>query len=125
MAEAFARVLGQGRITAQSAGVEPKDLNPNAVRVMQERGIDISGQRSKALDYDEAARMDYLITVCGNADERCPVLPAGVVRIHWPLEDPAAATGSPENILEIFRRTRDEIEARVLNLIKTLSEPHP
>ncbi len=125
MAEAFARVLGQGRIAARSAGLEPKGLNPNAVRVMQERGIDISGQRSKALDYDEASRMDYLITVCGNAEERCPVLPAGVVRIHWPLEDPAAATGSPEYILEVFRRTRDEIEARVLSLLGALGEPRP
>lgn len=125
MAEAFARVLGRGQVEARSAGIEPKGLNPNAIRVMQERGIDISGQRSKNLDLAEASGMDYLITVCGNAEERCPVLPGDVVRIHWPLEDPAAATGSPGPILEIFRRTRDEIEARVVNLIKTLSEPHP
>ncbi len=125
MAEAFARVLGRGRIEAQSAGVEPKGLNPNAVRVMQERGIDISGQRSKALDHDEASRMDYLITVCGNAEKRCPVLPAGVLRIHWPLEDPATATGSPEDILEVFRRIRNEIEARVRDLLTNLGKPHP
>ena len=125
MAEAFARVLGRGRIEAQSAGLEPKGLNPNAIRVMRERGIDISGQRSKALDYDEASRMDYLVTVCGNAEERCPVLPAGVVRIHWPLEDPASAIGSPDQILEVFRHTRDEIEARVANFIATLDESRP
>lgn len=125
MAEAFCRVLGQGRVEAMSAGVEPKGLNPNAVRVMRERGIDISGQRSRALDYDEASRMDYLITVCGNAEERCPVLPAHVVRLHWPLEDPAAATGSPEHILDVFRRTRDEIAKRVVTLLETLGEPHP
>ncbi len=92
---------------------------------MQERGIDISGRCSKALDHDEAARMDCLITMCGNADERCPALPAGVVRIHWSLEDPAAATGSPEQILDVFRRTRDEIEARVRHLLATLGKPHP
>jgi arsenate reductase len=125
MAEAFARVLGRGRVEARSAGIEPKGLNPNAIRVMQERGIDISGQRSENLDLAEASGMDYLIAVCGNAEERCPVLPAHVVRIDWPLEDPAAATGSPEHMLEIFRRTRDEIEVRVVNLIKTLSGPHP
>lgn len=69
--------------------------------------------------------MDYLITVCGNAEERCPVLPASVVRIHWPLEDPAAATGSPEHVLEVFRGARDEIESRVLSLLATLGNPHP
>ena len=123
MAEAFARILGWGRIGVTSAGIEPKGLNPNAIRVMQERGIDISGQRSKNLDLAEASGMDYLITVCGNAEERCPVLPAHVGRIHWPLEDPAAATGSPGHILDIFRRTRDEIEARVVNLLETLRVP--
>ncbi len=91
MTEAFARVLGQGRIEARSAGIEPKGLNPNALRVMEERGIDISGQQSKGLDLTEASEMDYLITVCGSAEERCPVLPAHVARIRWPLEDPAAA----------------------------------
>jgi arsenate reductase (thioredoxin) len=125
MAEAFCRVLGREQVEARSAGIEPKGLNPNAIRVMQERGIDISGQRSKNLDFAEASGMDYLITVCGNAEERCPVLPAHVVRIHWPLEDPAAATGPQGHILNIFRRTRDEIEVRVVNLIKTLSESHP
>jgi arsenate reductase len=123
MAEAFACVLGREQFEARSAGIEPKGLNPNAIRVMQERGIDISGQRSKNLDLAEASGMDYLITVCGNAEERCPVLPEHVVRIHWPLEDPAAATGSPGHILEIFRRTRDEIEARVVNLLETLRVP--
>ncbi len=122
MAEAFTHFLGQGRIEARSAGIEPKDLNPDAVRVMDERGIDISCQHSKHLDLAEASAMDYLITVCGHAEERCPVLPAHVARIRWPLDDPAAATGSPEQILNGFRRTRDEIEARVVNLIKTLSE---
>ncbi|OGB91935.1 MAG: arsenate reductase [candidate division NC10 bacterium RIFCSPLOWO2_12_FULL_66_18] len=125
MAEAFCRVLGQRRVEAKSAGTEPKGLNPNAVRVMQERGIDISNHRSEGLDVAEASEMDYLITVCGNAEERCPVLPAGVMRIHWPLEDPAAATGCPEHVLEVFRRTRDEIEARVLSFLARLGEPCP
>ncbi len=123
MAEAFTRVLGREQVKARSAGIEAKGLNPNAVRVMEERGIDISRRQSKGLDLTEASEMDYLITVCGHAEERCPVLPAHVARIHWPLEDPAAATGSPEQILEVSRRARDEIEARVVNLLETLGEP--
>ena len=93
MAEGFARHLGQGRVEALSAGMEPSRLNPYAVKVMRERGIDISGQQSKAFDWDLAQRMDMVVTVCGNADERCPVLPSEVKRLHWPLEDPGAATG--------------------------------
>ncbi len=125
MAEAFTRVLGREQVEARSAGIEPKGLNPNAVRVMEERGIDISRQHSRNLDPAEASAMDYLITMCGSAEERCPVLPAHVAQIHWLLEDPAAATCSPEQILEVFRRTRDEIESRVVNLIKILRDPHP
>ncbi len=110
MAEGFARAYGQGKVQAFSAGVEPKGLNPYAVEVMREHGIDISRQRSKALSEDLARTMDCVVTVCGNAEERCPLLPPGVKRIHWPLEDPARDTGSPEEIREVFRRSRDEIE---------------
>jgi arsenate reductase len=110
MAEGFARAYGKGKVQAFSAGMEPKGLNPYAVEVMREHGIDISRQRSKALSEDLARTMDCVVTVCGNAEERCPLLPPGVKRIHWPLEDPARATGSPEEIREVFRRSRDEIE---------------
>jgi len=118
MAEGFARHLGGGRIEAHSAGVEPSRLNPFAVRAMQEKGIDISGQTSKAFDEVLARRMDVVVTVCGNADERCPVLPLEVKRLHWPLEDPAAARGTDADVLARFREIRDQIEARVSALVR-------
>ena len=120
MAEGFARHFGRGRIEAYSAGMEPSRLNPFAVAVMQETGVDISGQRSKGFDEALARSMDLVVTVCGNADERCPVLPPVVKRLHWPLEDPAAATGSDDQILATFREVRDEIEVRVTELVRRL-----
>jgi len=120
MAEGFARHFGRGRIEAYSAGMEPSRLNPFAVAVMQEKGVDISGQRSKGFDEALARSMDLVVTVCGNADERCPVLPPVVKRLHWPLEDPAAATGSDDQILATFREVRDEIEVRVTELVRRL-----
>lgn len=121
MAEGFARHYGVGGVEAYSAGMEPTQLNPNAVAVMRERAIDISHQESKAFEEALARQMDYVITVCGNADERCPVLPPGVRRLHWPLEDPARARGTPEEILAVFRRSRDEIDARVRGFIADLT----
>jgi arsenate reductase len=120
MAEGFARHIGRGRIEAYSAGMEPSQLNPFAVAVIQEKGVDISGQRSKGFDEAVARRMDLVVTVCGNADERCPVLPPEVKRLHWPLEDPAAATGSDDQILAKFREIRDQIEVRVTELVRRL-----
>lgn len=113
MAEAFARAYGKEKVAAFSAGLEPKRLHPVAVEVMRGKGIDISPQESKALSEDLARRMDYVITVCGNAEEHCPMLPPGVRRLHWPLEDPARATGSPEEVREVFRRSRNDIEQLV------------
>jgi arsenate reductase len=120
MGEGFARHLGQGRVEAHSAGMEPSRLNPFAVAVMREKGIDISQQYSKAFDEALARQMDLVVTVCGNADERCPVLPPDVKRIHWPLEDPAAAKGSDDEILTTFRHVRDQVESRVLDLLRAL-----
>jgi len=120
MAEGFARHFGQGRVEAYSAGMEPSRLNPFAVTVMREKGIDISHQESKAFDENLARRMDIVVTVCGNADERCPVLPPEVKRLHWPLEDPAAARGSDAEILAKFREIRDQIEGKVRNLVQTV-----
>ena len=118
MAEGFARHFGQGRVEAHSAGIAPSRLNPHAVQVMQERGIDISGQHSKAFDWDVARCMDVVVTVCGHANESCPVLPPEVRRLHWPLEDPAAAQGGETEILAVFRDIRDQIEARVRALVQ-------
>ncbi len=118
MAEGFARHFGQGRVEACSAGMEPSRLNPYAVAVMQEKGIDISRQHSKAFDEDLARQMDLVVTVCGNADERCPILPPEVKKLHWPLEDPATAKGTDAEILAKFRKIRDQTEVRVLKLVR-------
>lgn len=120
MAEGFARAYGGGRVRPLSAGMEPRRLNPFAVEVMRERGIDISRHQAKAFSDDLARTMDYVVTVCGNAEERCPLLPPGVRRLHWPLEDPAQARGTPEELREIFRRSRDEIETLVRRLLDEL-----
>lgn len=121
MAEGFARHFGEGRVEACSAGMEPSRLNPFAVAAMQEKGIDISQQRSKPFDEALARRMDVVVTVCGDADERCPVLPPEVRRLHWPLEDPAAAKGTEAEILGKFRDVREQLERLVLDLLR---QPH-
>ncbi len=120
MAEGFARHLGQGQVEAHSAGIAPSGLHPFAVRAMQERGIDISGHSSKAFDWELARQMDVVVTVCGHANESCPVLPPEVKRLHWPLEDPAAATGTETEISAKFREVRDLIEIRVQALLREL-----
>lgn len=120
MAEGFARDLGQGQVEACSAGMEPSRLNPVAVEVMREKGIDISGHQSKAFDWDLARQMDVVVTVCGHANESCPVLPPEVKRLHWPLEDPAAMRGSDVEVLAKFREIREQIEARIVGLFQVL-----
>ena len=120
MAEGFARVYGHGDIEAFSAGIAPKELNSLAVAVMCEKGIDISQQSSKAWSEDDARSMDYVITVCGDAEERCPILPPEVKRLHWPLQDPAATEGSYEERLQVFRSSCREIERRVRALVREL-----
>ena len=121
MAEGFTRHYGQGRVEALSAGMEPSRLNPYAVKVMREKGIDISRQYSKAFDETLARQMDLVVTVCGHANESCPVLPPDVKRLHWPLEDPAAATGSEADIQARFREVRDLIEVRVRDLVQAIA----
>ena len=117
MAEGFARQLAYGRYRIFSAGTEPKEIHPLAVRVMREAGIDISKQSSKGLDRVPLDAIDQVVTLCDAADERCPALGAGVKRIHWPFPDPAAALGSEEELLPRFRQVRDEIQKRVQTLI--------
>ncbi len=117
MAEGFARALSGGSIEAQSAGIEAHGKNPRAIAAMAEAGIDISGQESTRLDDDMLERVDLVVTVCGHADEHCPVLPAGVERVHWPLPDPAKATGTETEIGDTFRAVRDDIHRRVKQLL--------
>lgn len=98
---------------ARSAGLEPHGVNPNAIRVMSEIGIDISGHSSDHLQDYLDGNFDFLITVCDNADKNCPSFPGSCTRMHWPFDDPAKATGTDEQIISEFRRVRDEICKRV------------
>ncbi len=116
MAEGWARALGGDLWEVHSAGLEAHGLNPRAVAVMAEAGVDISRQTSKTIDPALLEAMDLVVTVCGDAEERCPLTPPGVRRLHWPLADPAKARGSEEEVMAVFRRMRDEIRARVAAL---------
>jgi len=120
MAEGWAKQLGSDWLDVHSAGIEAHGKNPRAITVMGEAGVDISGQASTKLTDDMLDTVDYLVTVCGHADEHCPVLPAGMRKEHWPLEDPAKATGSEEEIMAVFREIRDEVHRRVADLIARL-----
>jgi arsenate reductase len=113
MAEGFARQLAQNGDRIYSAGTNPKGIHPFAVKVMREVGIDISTQQSKGLEAVPLERIDQLITLCGDAAESCPVLPGKMARAHWPLADPAAASGTEAEVLPIFREVRDQIKQRV------------
>jgi arsenate reductase len=120
MAEGWANHLGGDRVEAMSAGIEAHGKNPRAIAVMREAGVDISHQESTRVTPAMLARADLVVTVCGHADEHCPVLPAGVQKQHWPLEDPARATGTDDEIMARFRATRDEVKNRVEDLIDGL-----
>lgn len=120
IAEGWARQLGGDWLQVKSAGIEAHGKNPRAISVMQAAGIDIAGQESTKLTDEMLEWADYVVTVCGHADEHCPVLPHGTRKEHWPLEDPAKATGSEEEIMAVFRESRDDIRRRVGDLIKRL-----
>ena len=114
MAEAFLRTLKPDRFEAFSAGLDAQGINPLAIAVMAECGIDISAQRSKPLqEYLGRLHFGYLITLCDRAERECPTFPGMGTRLHWPIPDPAAVEGSEEERLEVFRRIRDAIEARL------------
>ena len=117
MAEGWAHHLGGEWLEARSAGIESHGKNPRAIEVMRDAGVDISRQEPTRLTDEMLASSDYLITVCGHADENCPVLPEGVRKEHWPLDDPAKATGSEDEIMTVFRKSRDDIQRRVADLI--------
>jgi arsenate reductase len=119
MAEGWLRHLSAGRVEAASAGTEPRGLHPLAVRVMAERGVDISRQRSKHLSEVQGSRFDWVVTVCDRARQSCPVFP-GARTVHWDLPDPAEARGSEEEVAEAFQRVRDELARRVEELLALL-----
>lgn len=129
MAEGWARYLLVGEdgandsaVRVVSAGLEAHGLNPLAVAVMHEAGVDISHQTSDVLNAQDLPELDMVVTLCGHADEHCPVLPSGVRRVHWPLDDPARASGTPDQVLAQFRKSRDIIRQRVVQLLAELGQ---
>ena len=124
MAEGWAREYiikhGLDRLQVISAGIEAHGKNPRAIAVMQEAGVDISNQESTRLTDEMLGNVDLVVTVCGHADENCPVLPAGTSKIHWALEDPAKAVGTEDEIMQVFRESRDDIKRRVYQLLEKI-----
>lgn len=119
MAEGWARTLKAGEIEAWSAGIETHGMNPRAVKVMAEAGVDIAGQRSKNVSELKDVPFDYVVTVCGHADEHCPAFPGGTRVVHAGFDDPpklARNAHTEEEALSHYRRVRDEIRAFVEKL---------
>jgi arsenate reductase (thioredoxin) len=118
MAEGLLRHDGGGSFEVFSAGTNPTQVRSEAIAAMREAGIDISGHRSKSVDEFAGQAFDYVITVCDNAKESCPVFPARTKRIHWSVEDPAAVEGSQYERLAAFRRIRDELRGHLQRFIR-------
>lgn len=121
MAEGLLRHDGGDDFDVASAGVEASFVRPQSIEAMREIGVDISGHRSKSVDEFRGQEFDYVITVCDNANERCPVFPGKTQRIHWSFDDPAAAEGDESARLAVFRCVRDEIRERLRSFILTVS----
>jgi len=119
MAEGLLRHDGGGSFEVNSAGTKPSQVRPEAITAMREIGIDISGHHSKPVDEFAGQAFDYVITVCDNAKESCPVFPGRTKRLHWSFEDPAAAGGNEAERLAVFRRVRDEIREQLRGFIST------
>lgn len=120
MAEGWLRDLGGGRFGVDSAGIEVHGQNPLALAAMAEAGVDISGQAATLLTDEQLHWADLVVTVCGQADESCPLLPPGTRKEHWPLDDPARAQGTEAEVMAVFRASRDAIRERVVDLIGRL-----
>ena len=118
MAEGRTQQLGGLSITAQSAGIEAHGQNTRAIAVMKEAGVDISGQESTQVTDALLEQADLVVTVCGHADEHCPILPPGTRKAHWPGEGPEKAAGTEAEVIDIFRSTRDDIRHRVEELLQ-------
>lgn len=123
MAEAFLRELGGDRFEVHSAGLEPREINPFAIQVMEEIGISIKGQKPKSLsEFLGKVPVRFAVIVCERAEQQCPKLwPFGASVLSWPFEDPAAVEGGNESRLEKFREIRDQIEKRIRKWLAELS----
>ena len=120
MGEGLFRQKGGDRYEVQSAGTQPTHVRSEAITVMRELGIDLSGHRSKSVDGFARQSFDYVVTVCDNARDNCPVFPGAAKRIHWSLEDPAAVQGDEAVRLAAFRRIRDQLREHVATFFKEL-----
>jgi arsenate reductase len=124
MAEGMLRFLSGERFDVVSAGTEPGEVHPLAIRAMNEVGIDISAAYSKNVQAFVGQDFDYVITVCDRANESCPIFPGDPERIHWSFPDPSAVGGSDEARMAAFRRVRDELRQRLRTWI-TIAVHHP
>ncbi len=125
MAEGWARHYAIEGTEIVSAGIESHGKNPKTVIVMQEVGIDISHQSSTVIDDSMLENLDLLVTVCSDANEKCPVIASKTTKEFWPIQNPAIATGTKEEVMAIFRSTRDEIKNRVIELLQRLNIHNP
>lgn len=113
MAEGFGKKYLGDTYDVYSAGIEAHGLNPNAVKAMAEKKIDISNQTSDIIDPELLNKADFVVTLCGDANDKCPMTPPHVKRDHWGFDDPAKATGTEKEKWAFFQRVRDEIEDRI------------
>ena len=120
MAEGLLRTLSDGGFDVVSAGIQPTQVHPLAIRAMQERGIEIQHQRPKSVSEFAGESFDYVITVCDAAAEACPTFPGPAQRIHWSLPDPATATGNEDERLGVFRQVRRALEIHLRDWMATL-----
>ena len=118
MAEGLLRSFGGDRFEVFSAGTKPSTVRPEAIAVMAELGIDLSGHRSTHVQEFDGQRFDYVITVCDNANESCPIFPGETERIHWSVPDPAAVEGSETERLAAFRRVRDRLAETLRDFVR-------
>jgi len=124
MAEGYARHFGRDFLEVVSAGIEAHGINSFAIDVMKEDGVDITSQQSTQLTSEILKQTDLVITLCGDAEEKCPFLPEGVIKYHWPIEDPAKISGNNQQILTHFRLVRDKIKTLINNLVAELRMRH-
>lgn len=125
MAEGLLRDMAGDRFEVASAGVSPSHVRPEAIEAMRELDIDISSHVSKSVDEFVGQDFAYVITVCDNANEQCPVFPGKTVRIHWSFEDPAEAQSGMEERMKLFRRVRDEIRQKLEGFLTTPASSPP
>lgn len=121
MAEGFAKEMGRGLIEVYSAGLMAAGVHRRAAAVMKEVRIDITSQKSKSIDPALLGKMDLVITLCRHAETYCPATPPQVTRLHWPVRDPVGTVGSEEEIMNDFRRARDEIRQKIQELINYIT----